>query len=62
MSEDDEINFYPPVAGGSVMKGLTSGMAHNFMKIKMKHGLKCIKSLQYIQGETICSKSNMTQM
>ena len=23
MSEDDEINFYPPVAGGSVMKGLS---------------------------------------
>ena len=22
MSEDDEIDFYPPVAGGSVMKGL----------------------------------------
>ena len=22
MSEDDEINFYPPVVGGSVMKGL----------------------------------------
>ena len=22
MSEDDEINFYPPVAGGSVMKGV----------------------------------------
>ena len=28
MSEDDEINFYPPVVGGSVMKGLRNTPDH----------------------------------
>ena len=34
MSEDDEINFYPPVAGGSVIKGLRNTPDHPDMVLK----------------------------
>ena len=34
MSESDEINFYPPVIGGSVMKGLRNTPDHPDMVLK----------------------------